>query len=1194
MADQAHATHEETRDNIQAHLLRPSKFQVGGNKPAERNWSLFFFFRIIRQAEFDAMMDRMQSATKDDPDAKHELWQDFAQTAFVNAGIVEERLAKDPGSEPDRQADAFLKWLRAIVSADKSGIKSTADSMVNLSFPASTQAAKPTKEPPTLTPNVPWLDPISWMPHHFEIGTLDVGFLQDLVRVYTQPGNYAAQLDLIRDSIKAAVPEGPLGPLPLVTLYEILRQCAPAMMNPADAGEPSPGIVRGENAGGPEAPVKDGTPINIAFTYSGLSVLKVNAFTLASFPDAFKQGMAARAERLHDTGPSAPDVWEGELGLPSVHGYFTGGFALSEGNAAKESFWKAMRRDVKAFNDPVNDHGRTLRFGFRVLFRLFGLEILHIELGQYPYEVEKNGAVKQLDHRFEHFGFRDGLSQPFVDMGLGDTRPGGGTPSRDRSWSPVAPGEIFLNLPDENGEVQLLPISKNLTLGSTFLVFRKLEQDVAGFRGFLSRMRPKDKEAQKALKAQFVGRWPNGVPLVLSPDQERFVDEEMEATLNDFRYAADDPLGKKCPLGAHIRRANPRDIGGRGEVRRHRILRRGISYGGPLLKDDALDDGERRGLLFIAANSRIDLQFEVIQSNWINGGEFLGQAGLGRCPLTGDHNGAVSDSFFEAGATAPMTSLPRFVTTRGGDYFFAPGIKALRMIAEGNKFAPEKIPFAGFSMGDATTPLLFDPDRLKRYGQTILKDDKNTVIRVGLPASAEDSPNRLCFVGRYQDVKTVFRNRNASGQLAFSVRQYAVRGRDITRGSDVVIGTEDVGPSQPTRARLHDILYWAWETLGREHDPSRTADVVLPEVVAAIAKSASDDALRRTAYERRIDLVSDLAAQAAYGVISKLYGVPAPPWLTELAASLRFAHQHVGEVPPEWIAKLIDKAPDNPGLTTLQLWSAMVLADLIGNVQSIGALHILARQAASEMIDYVDTVLSTARTSPTNSPIRSPKTLLGAFIQNESRAKSLYVGSNGSSGNGGDWQSLYYREVSTLLFEIVGTTMASVPLAFASVMGALFKFRLDLPTLMQMPGADIPRIIYEADRLNPFLVARMRYCETDTTLPSGAKIERGEWVAAMIKAANLDEDVFKQPHRFSLDPEIRDIDNYLLFNERGNPRECWGRDRVAMVIMRECATAASRLRGLRGVAGKGGEPLKLAGVTISLPARFTQVVGNSS
>jgi len=416
---------------------------------------------------------------------------------------------------------------------------------------------------------------------------------------------------------------------------------------------------------------------------------------------------------------------------------------------------------------------------------------------------------------------RDGLSQPFVDMGLRDVLPGGGTPGRDYTWRPVAPGEIFLNLPDENGEVQSLPICKDLTLGSTFLVFRKLEQDVARFRAFLGRMRPKDKEAQKALSAQFVGRWPNGVPLVLSPDQERFVDEEMEAILNDFRYTADDPVGKKCPLGAHIRRANPRDIGGRGEVRRHRILRRGISYGGPLLKGDALDDGEKRGLLFIAANSRIDLQFEVVQSNWINGGEFLGQAGLGRCPLTGDHDGSVADSFIEAGATAPVIGLPRFVTTRGGDYFFAPGIKALRKIAEGNRFVPEngEIPFAGFSQGDAATPALFDLRRLQGYGQAILKGPRNA-IQVELPNSGTGPSDKLWFIGRYQDVKTVLNNLNESGQLAFSVRQYSLAGRDITRGLDLIVGTEDVEPTQHTRNRLHKILYRAWNALEQAHPGS--------------------------------------------------------------------------------------------------------------------------------------------------------------------------------------------------------------------------------------------------------------------------------------------------------------------------------------------------------------------------------------
>ncbi len=132
-------------------------------------------------------------------------------------------------------------------------------------------------------------------------------------------------------------------------------------------------------------------------------------------------------------------------------------------------------------------------------------------------------------------------------------------------------------------------------------------------------------------------------------------------------------------------RAIPADV---REARRHRILRRGISYGGPLLKEGVPDDGEKRGLLFVAANARIDLQFEVIQGHWINGGEFLGQSGLGRCPLTANHSGATSDSFLEAGASAPITGLPRFVTTRGGDYFFAPGIEALREISNGGRFDP--------------------------------------------------------------------------------------------------------------------------------------------------------------------------------------------------------------------------------------------------------------------------------------------------------------------------------------------------------------------------------------------------------------------------------------------------------------------------------------------------------------------------
>jgi Dyp-type peroxidase family len=1174
MTDQAPATREETRNNVQAHILKASKFKIGG-KRMPRNWSLFFFFRILPQAEFDAMMERMRGAMKDDANAKRELWRDFAQTSYVNAGLVEQNLADKPESEPDRPADAFLKWLKAIVSADKSGIKNTADSMVNLSpfAPGESQPAKRMNSLMAKQTNVDWVDPSTWIPEQF--GSLDVTFLQALVGIYTRPDDFAAHLQSLSKKV-GTVPDGPFGPLPVVALYEILRQCAPAMMNPAaDPGEHSPGIVRGEEADDPKH-IEDSTPINIAFTYPGLAALKMNPTTLSSFPDAFKQGMAARAERLHDTGPSAPGVWEGELGLPSVHGYFTGGFALNEGNVPKESFWKAMRRDVEAFNDPVKNEGQMLRFGFRMLFRLFGLEILHIELGQYPYEVDKDGVVKNPEnpeHRLEHFGFRDGLSQPFVDMGLGDTLPGGGTPSRNHTWMPVAPGEIFLNLPDEDGETQSLPVNESLRLGATFLVFRKLEQDVIGFRSFLSRRRPKDQDAQNALAAHIVGRWRNGVPLVLSPNHERMVNEQTEAALNAFRYAADDPLGRKCPLGAHIRRANPRDIGGRDEVRRHRILRRGISYGGPLLKEDAFTDGERRGLLFIAANSRIEEQFEVIQANWINGGEYLGQAGLGRCPLTGDHSGAVSDSFLEAGASAPITGLPRFVTTRGGDYFFAPGIEALGQIAGGDRFDPDngKIPFGGFSMGDATTPSLFDPDRLHRYGQIILKDDTKTAIKLELAVSADadaSSLKKLCFVGRYDDVKAVLNNLDESGQLAFSVRQYTLKGRDITRGFDVIVGTEDVGSTQSTRERLHAVLYDAWKLLEQARASAKMPDV------RTIAKSASDDAVRRIAYDRRIDLVNDLAAPATFAIITDLYGIPPPDWLTELGASLRFARQHIGQLPPEWIAKLIGKEPDNPGLATIQIWSALILADLIGNVQSISTLHILARQAGSEMLNYLDNVISLARASP----IRSSTTLLGAFVENEPKMEE---------------RSLYYNDVSTILLEIVGTTMASTPLAFASVMEALFKFRLDLPTLVQMPFPEVlSHIIYEADRLNPTLSVRMRYCEKQTKL-GNATIEAGEWVASLIAAANMDPRprAFPEPYRFKLD---RPLGTYLLFNDAQNSRACWGRDRVAMVVLQECLMAASRLQGLRRVAGKGGEPSKLAGVTTSLPARFTQVASKQA
>src|ERR1700693_1325846 len=137
------------------------------------------------------------------------------------------------------------------------------------------------------------------------------------------------------------------------------------MMNPAaDPVKPSAGIVRGETAARPEGDTVDATPINIAFTYSGLAALKLNDITLASFPDAFKQGMAARAERLGDTGPSAPENWGGLLRLNStdnsrsIHGYFTGGFLVGgPGMPVSAALWQRLRQEIEAFNGILGRRG---------------------------------------------------------------------------------------------------------------------------------------------------------------------------------------------------------------------------------------------------------------------------------------------------------------------------------------------------------------------------------------------------------------------------------------------------------------------------------------------------------------------------------------------------------------------------------------------------------------------------------------------------------------------------------------------------------------------------------------------------------------------------------------------------------------------------------------------------------------------
>ena len=255
------------------------------------------------------------------------------------------------------------------------------------------------------------------------------------------------------------------------------------------------------------------------------------------------------------------------------------------------------------------------------------------------------------------------------------------------------------------------------------------------------------------------------------------------------------------------------------------------------------------------------------------------------------------------------------------------------------------------------------------------------------------------------------------------------------------------------------------------------------------------------------------------------------------------------------------------------------------------------------------------RTPPKNSGIQPqkiefrepPESLLAAFVYIEKEFVEA-----GADGVRGYSATAYYADVRMMLLELVGTMLSNIPAAFGVVMDAVLKFNIPLtqliPILLAPPqfrreaaknGADdgVARLIYETCRLNGLLRVLMRICMQDDKLPSGGELVAGDVVAVLTGVAAFDP-VIEQPWRLSLYPFLpgpeRDIDNYLMFGERriDNPdgRGCWGRDRLALPMLKECVKAAGRLQHLQRVAGKAGHARTLTNVTIGLSARYSGVL----
>ena len=195
--------------------------------------------------------------------------------------------------------------------------------------------------------------------------------------------------------------------------------------------------------------------------------------------------------------------------------------------------------------------------------------------------------------------------------------------------------------------------------------------------GATSAAKAANRQEEALLGAKMVGRWQSGAPLALSPDQDDANLGSDPRRNNDFLFA-DDPRGFKCPVGAHLRRANPRDAldqDGSVDVRLHRMIRRGTSYGPMLGEGLTEDDGIDRGIVFVFAGAHIKRQFEFVKTQWLNDGIFIG-APRESDPLVGPHVGSSGFTIPDRPIRRKLQNLPPFVVTRGGEYCFAPSFRA--------------------------------------------------------------------------------------------------------------------------------------------------------------------------------------------------------------------------------------------------------------------------------------------------------------------------------------------------------------------------------------------------------------------------------------------------------------------------------------------------------------------------------------
>lgn len=448
--------------------------------------------------------------------------------------------------------------------------------------------------------------------------------------------------------------------------------------------------------------------LNIAINHAGLAALELPLESLNSFSTEFSMGMKKRKDITGDIGPSSPEhwdpVWHDDVDHKPVHVLLTLNAITRE---VLENQYQKVIDQIKTCSGSV-----TLLDGHRGS----NGSLLPYQEAQLIYE-----GIKATSK--EHFGYTDGIGDPFFE-GIQDAPArvnGRGKQMPDGSWKPLATGEFLHGHLDEAREYPPAAAPILLSRNGTYMVYRKLHQNVASFDALLKREGATYPGGEELLAAKFVGRWrKTGAPLVNAPDavaheqwQKDFDNaskKQQDSMLSNFTYD-DDMSGTRCPISSHIRRINPRAslelkegkvpgefVRNTGIIpklnafntpgalaNRRRILRRGLPYGDSTQRNN--DNGDH-GVIMMMLNADIGRQYEFVQQQWVNYGNDFREANDKDVILGNRSNDIPSSVIHPAdpkGDAPPrfVRNIPLLVETRGGDYFFVPSLTALRLIARG-------------------------------------------------------------------------------------------------------------------------------------------------------------------------------------------------------------------------------------------------------------------------------------------------------------------------------------------------------------------------------------------------------------------------------------------------------------------------------------------------------------------------------